>query len=120
MCWQKCVANKYFRVVTKITLKHIESCTRRDSGVLDSATEYHDDDDEECDDSSSTLSSLSDSVDDVSDVEVGDIDSLGATGLAELLSCLPASVTTPRIPPPTEKASYELAMRLNSVFKVLA
>ena len=78
--------------------------------MLESATEYHDgedDDDEECDDSSSTLSSLSDSVDDVSDVEVGDIDSLDASGLAELLSFLPASVTAPRIPPPTEKASYE-------------
>ena len=96
----------YIIIMVTKTLKHIQSCARRDSGVLESATEYHDDDDEECDDSSSTLSSLSDSVDDVSDVEVGDIDSLGAPGLAELLSCLPASATAPRIPPPTEKARY--------------
>ena len=82
-----------------LSREYLES--RRDSGVLESATEY---DDEECDDSSSTLSSLSDSVDDVSsDVEVGEIDSLGASGLAELLCSLPNSVTAPRIPPPTEK-----------------
>ena len=82
-----------------LSREYLES--RRDSGVLESPTEY---DDEECDDSSSTLSSLSDSVDDVSsDVEVGEIDSLGASGLAELLCSLPTSVTAPRIPPPKEK-----------------